>query len=152
MPATPQLLSTRPTAARRPPPPSSGCPSRLPAPWNLFGILGAPPRETSRPGGLSLPPRRSFEGPPIRCSDRLGRGEELSRAVSAWPVSLSLGGDWAGEAEALLRRVDSFAGDFAFLREADPATAVAWGERRGTAVSLQRTPVEVWPFLAEGRG
>src|SRR3990170_4957293 len=51
-------------------------------------------------------------------SDLLRTGEELSRAVSASPVSLSLGGDSAGEAEALLRRVDSFAGDFAFLREA----------------------------------
>ena len=83
-------------------------------------------------------------------ADLLRTGEELSRAVSASPVSLSLGGDSAGEAEVLLRRIDSFAGDFAFLREADPATAVAWGERRGTAVSLQRTPVEVSPFLAEG--
>ncbi len=77
-------------------------------------------------------------------------GEELSQAVSATPVFLSLGTDSAGEAESLLRRVDSFLADIVSLRTADPATAVVWGERRGNAVTLQRTPVEISKFLAEG--
>jgi ATP-dependent DNA helicase DinG len=83
-------------------------------------------------------------------ADLLRTGEELSRALSSTPGSLFLDEDSAGEAEALLRRVDSFAGDFGLLRESDPATAVTWGERRGNAVSLSQTPVEVSPFLAEG--
>ncbi len=95
-----------------------------------------------RPGG-----DRTFDR---LCADLLRAGEGLSRAVSATPASLSRDEETAGEAEVLLRRVDSFAGDFALLREADPATAVTWGERRGNSVSLQRTPVEVSLFLAEG--
>ncbi len=77
-------------------------------------------------------------------------GEGLSGAVSATPAALSLGGDASGEAESLLRRVDSFTEDFASLHGADPAAAVVWGERRGNAVSLQKTPVEVSTLLAEG--
>ena len=76
--------------------------------------------------------------------------EELSRAISATPVSLPLSGDVVEEAESLLRRVDSFAEDFASLRGADPEAAVVWGERKGNAVALQRTPVEVSTILADG--
>jgi ATP-dependent DNA helicase DinG len=83
-------------------------------------------------------------------AELLRTGEELSRAVSASPVSLSLGGNDAGEAESLLRRVDSFVEDFASLHRSEPATAVVWGERRGNAVALQRTPVEVATLLANG--
>ena len=83
-------------------------------------------------------------------ADLLRAGEELSQAVSVTPVSLSLGKDSAGEAESLLRRVDSFSEDFASLRTVNPATAVVWGERRGNAVALQRTPIEISNLLAEG--
>jgi len=83
-------------------------------------------------------------------AELLRTGEELSQAVSAIPVSLSPGGDDAGEAESLLRRVGSFVEDFTSLRQAEPATTVVWGERRGNAVALQRTPVEVAALLSDG--
>ncbi len=73
---------------------------------------------------------------------------ELSQAVAAAPAAP--GADSAREAEILMRRVDSFASDFASLRGADPAAGVAWGERRGNAVALRRTPVEIAPLLAGG--
>jgi ATP-dependent DNA helicase DinG len=83
-------------------------------------------------------------------ADLLRTGEDLSRAISAAPLSLSPGADTTGDAEILLRRVDSFAGDFESLHGADPATAVSWGERRGNQVTLHSTPVEIQPFLADG--
>ncbi len=75
---------------------------------------------------------------------------ELGLAVSSAPACKGAAGDPAGGTEALLRRVESFSGDFDLLREADPSAAVAWGERRGAAVTLHRTPMEISPFLARG--
>jgi ATP-dependent DNA helicase DinG len=83
-------------------------------------------------------------------ADLLRTGEELSRAISAAPLPRSPSADTAGDAETLLRRVDSFAGDFESLHRADPGTAVSWGERRGNQVTLHNTPVEIRPFLADG--
>lgn len=76
--------------------------------------------------------------------------DELSQAVATAPASGDAGADLAREAEGLLRRIDSFASDFASLSVADPAAGVAWGERKGNAVTLRRTPVEIAPLLADG--
>lgn len=83
-------------------------------------------------------------------ADFLRAAGELCLAVSSAPAFRGAVGEQAGEAEALFRRVESFSGDFESLREADPASAVAWGERRGSAVTLHRTPVEISTFLARG--
>ena len=101
--------------------------------------------------GRFLLPRPGTDRTFDRLSAELLRtGEELSRAVSSAPAFRQPGGDAGGEAEALLRRVDSFGGDFASLHGSDQATAVAWGERRGNGVTLQRTPVEIAPILVDG--
>ena len=95
-------------------------------------------------------PRPGTDSPFDRnASELLRTGDELSQAVSSLPPTLRLE-DPEAEADSLLRRIAGFLEDLASLRGEDPETAVAWGERRGSAVSLQRTPVEIAPILAEG--
>ncbi len=84
------------------------------------------------------------------CADLLRAAEELRLAVSSAPACRAPAGDPSDGAEALLRRIESFSGDFESILGADPASAVAWGERRGRGVTLHRTPVEIQPFLARG--
>lgn len=100
-------------------------------------------------GRFAVPPAgedRAFEG----AFRELGRaGAELSLSLSAGPVSRTAAGEASGDSELLLRRVDAFADDLSSLLSVDPSEAVAWGERRGAAVVLYRTPVDVSGLLAE---
>ncbi len=75
-------------------------------------------------------------------------GGELAQLLHEGPVSGLPGGDALRDAEALHRRVRAFLDDFAAILEPDPARAVSWAERRGHAVTLCRTPVEIAPTLA----
>jgi ATP-dependent DNA helicase DinG len=75
----------------------------------------------------------------------------LAEAASALSSALSrigAGGSDGKESEALCRRVRSFVDDLAGVLAAAPPSAVAWGERRGPAVSLWGTPVDVAPLLS----
>ncbi|MEW6721051.1 MAG: ATP-dependent DNA helicase [Thermodesulfobacteriota bacterium] len=79
-------------------------------------------------------------------------GEELSQSLSAAPGAppqASQPADPGMDREALLRRVRSFLDDLGAVLTADPSEAVAWAERRGGAVSLHRTPIEVAPVLSD---
>jgi ATP-dependent DNA helicase DinG len=75
-------------------------------------------------------------------------------AVAAEELALSLSdgasppADRAVDRDVLLRRVRSFREDLGAVLSADPATAVAWAERRGGSVSIHRTPVEISPLLS----
>ena len=71
--------------------------------------------------------------------------EELALSLSDGP---SLPADPAVDRDVLLRRVRSFREDLGAVLSADPATAVAWAERRGGSVSIHRTPVEISPLLS----
>jgi ATP-dependent DNA helicase DinG len=76
-------------------------------------------------------------------------GEELAQLLHEGPVAGLPGGDALRDAEALQRRVRVFLDDFAAILDADPGQAVSWAERRGHAVTLCRTPVEIGPTLAD---
>lgn len=77
-----------------------------------------------------------------------GFGEELAQLLHEGPVAGLPGGDALRDAESLERRVRTFLDDLAAVLETDPARAVSWIERRGHAVTLCRTPVEIAPTLA----
>ncbi len=100
-------------------------------------------------GRFFLPDRNRPDGPfERRAGDLLRAGEELGLALSEGPCAS--GKESAAEAEALLRRVRSLGEDLGSILSADPSEAVAWGERRGPAVAIHRTPVEVAPVLSGG--
>ncbi len=75
-------------------------------------------------------------------------GEELAQLLHEGPIAGLPGGDALRDAESLHRRVRAFLDDFAAILETEPARAVSWAERRGHAVTLCRTPVEIAPTLA----
>jgi ATP-dependent DNA helicase DinG len=80
----------------------------------------------------------------------LRAGDELSQSLSSEPPGAGcLHPDPGQDRDALLRRVRSFLEDFGAVLEADPSAAVAWAERRGGAVALHRTPIEVSPILSD---
>ncbi len=100
-------------------------------------------------GRFFLPERDRGDRPFDRCADGLRRaGEELALALAEGPCAA--GKESGADAEALLRRIRALGEDLSAVLSADPSEAVAWGERRGPAVSIHRTPVEVAPVLSEG--
>jgi ATP-dependent DNA helicase DinG len=70
-------------------------------------------------------------------------GEELALLLHEGPVAGLPGGDALRDAESLHRRVRALVDDCAAVLEPDPVLAVSWAERRGHAVTLCRTPVEI---------
>ncbi len=79
----------------------------------------------------------------------LRAGEELSLSLSTeTPGAGRSPSDPGQDRDALLRRVRSFMEDLGSVLSADPSDAVAWAERRGGAVALHRTPIEVSPTLS----
>ena len=82
----------------------------------------------------------------------LRAGEELSLSLSTEAPGAgrsASASDPGQDRDALLRRVRSFMEDLGSVLSADPSDAVAWAERRGGAVALHRTPIEVSPVLSE---
>lgn len=80
----------------------------------------------------------------------LRAGGELSLSLSTEAAGAARpAADAAQDREALLRRVRSFLEDLESVLRTDSAEAVAWAERRGGAVALHRTPIEVSPVLSE---
>ncbi len=99
-------------------------------------------------GRFFLPDRGGRAGPfDRRAGDLLRAAEELALALAEGPGAS--GKEPGGEAETLLRRVRSVGEDLSAVLSADPAEAVAWGERRGPSVAVHRTPVAVAPLLSE---
>jgi len=103
--------------------------------------FGAAAEEDGRLPLAGLPGRALFDE---RAGFLMRAADELSLSLSDGP-SEALG----VERDALLRRVRSFALDFGSVLSADPLLTVAWAERRGDAVSLHRTPVEIASVLSD---
>ncbi|MCL2103077.1 MAG: ATP-dependent DNA helicase, partial [Syntrophorhabdaceae bacterium] len=103
--------------------------------------FGAAAEEDGRMHLADLPGRDNFDE---KANSLLRTAENLSLSLSDGPYE-AIG----AERDVLLRRVRSFAADFGLVLSADPSLTVAWAERRGEAVSLNRTPVEVAPILLE---
>jgi ATP-dependent DNA helicase DinG len=78
----------------------------------------------------------------------LRAGDELSQSLSSEAAGTGgLPSDPGQDRDSLLRRVRSFLEDLEAVLDAEPSDAVAWAERRGGAVALHRTPIEVAPVL-----